>query len=81
MKIVIDTIAFSIQKIGGISVVWYEIIKRLLSDNRIEDSYLEYPNTNYYYELLDIPDKKKQVKNNFLFKLKRYINPFLRIIP
>ena len=79
MKIVIDTIAFSIQKIGGISVVWYEIIKRLLSDNRIEDSYLEYPNTNYYYELLDIPDKKKQVKNNFLFKLKRYINPFLLV--
>ena len=32
MKILLDNIIFSIQKTGGISVYWSELLKRMLSD-------------------------------------------------
>lgn len=78
-KLIIDNVAFSIQKIGGISVVWYEIIKRLLEDNRFDSHYIEYDNANLnvYRKELDI--KEKQVSLFKLHKYFRYINPKLGI--
>ncbi len=35
INVYIDTLIFGIQKMGGISVVWYEYIKRMLQDRRI----------------------------------------------
>jgi len=34
MKIVYDNIAFNLQKAGGVSLYWYEILKRILRDKK-----------------------------------------------
>jgi mannosyltransferase len=39
MKIVLDNIIFSLQKIGGISILWGELIDKMKKDNI---SFLEY---------------------------------------
>ena len=36
MKIFIDNVVFAWQKSGGISVVWYELLKRLLNTQELE---------------------------------------------
>jgi mannosyltransferase len=36
MKVLVDNIIFFLQKNGGISVYWYEILKRMIEDSRIE---------------------------------------------
>ena len=41
--IVLDNIIFSLQKVGGISIFWYNIIKRIMSEN-VHFKCLEYPN-------------------------------------
>ncbi|SFG94613.1 hypothetical protein SAMN02982927_03331 [Sporolactobacillus nakayamae] len=33
MKIYLDTLIFSKQKFGGVSVYWYELIKRMINNN------------------------------------------------
>lgn len=44
MKVTLDNIIFSLQKAGGISVVWYEHLKRLLQDPSFEPKFIEYRN-------------------------------------
>jgi len=36
MKVILDNIIFSLQKMGGISVYWYELLKRLNKDEQFE---------------------------------------------
>lgn len=81
MQIVIDNVAFSIQKIGGISVVWYELIKRLLDDKRFHTFFIEADNAkeNYYRQLLPIKESKIFPINKKLFSIIRYLNPKLNI--
>ena len=79
-KIFIDNIAFSIQQIGGISVVWFEILKRLLKDDRFDVRCMEFSDAkdNYYRKLLDIHDDRLiKEGGRIAFQLKRYINPHL----
>lgn len=80
MKVVIDNIAFSIQQIGGISVVWFEIIKRMLKDERFDVEFLEFSDAgnNYYRKLLEIPQDRVKVEGNrVVMKWRRYCNPKL----
>ena len=42
MKILIDNIAFYLQSSGGISVLWAEIIERLLNEKTVSLKFLEY---------------------------------------
>lgn len=82
MRIIIDEVAFSIQKIGGISVVWYELIKRLIKDKRFNTSFLEFENAreNYYRKQLDIPRELiRQMLSLKKFRLLRFINPMVGI--
>ena len=41
LRIVFDNIIFSLQRTGGISVVWYEILKRFLSTEQ-KISFIEF---------------------------------------
>lgn len=41
MKVIIDLVAFSLQRSGGISVYWYEIINRILDKSGINSSFIE----------------------------------------
>lgn len=69
MKIIIDNIIFSLQKSGGISVVWYELISRLLKEKNIEIDELNFMNKNIFYNKANTSRK--------LFPLERYYNPKL----
>ena len=64
MKIILDNIIFALQRSGGISVVWYELISRILR-NRNEDDIqcLNYRNTNIFYETLK---NKGLIKESFI---------------
>lgn len=77
MKFLFDNIIFSLQKHGGISVVWYELLKRLLVDSDFECEFIDIPNNNFLREQLDIP-QCSILKNhipNYPIQIQRYINP------
>jgi mannosyltransferase len=63
IKIYIDLIVFDLQKAGGISVYWYELLRRFLRDGRFEivliDSGLE--KDNIFYKKLDLSGVKTLV--------------------
>ena len=55
-KLIIDNIIFQWQKAGGVSVVWYEIISRLLKrDLPVEFIEYEHSCLNKYHKHLNIP--------------------------
>lgn len=80
MRIVIDNIIYSLQKIGGVSIVWYEITKRLLSNNACQCSFIEYDNAgeNTFRKLLNIKPLILIQKSLWL-KVSRYLDLKMRI--
>lgn len=83
MKIYIDNIIFKWQRSGGISVVWYELIKRILKEKQQEFQYyyIEYFGTdrNLFHKSLAIPASNILLsKANNLFKLKRYFSETIK---
>ena len=79
MKIIIDNLVFEWQKAGGISVVWHELIKRMMNDCTIcpHLSFVEYPHTdeNLFHKELGI-GQEAIIKNCSAtgFSWKRYLN-------
>lgn len=75
--IYLDNIVFSLQKSGGISVVWYEHLKRLLNENVYDVKILEYDSAinNHFRKDLIIDNDLLLQKSSKLLKLKRYLNP------
>lgn len=76
MKIVYDNIIYSLQKAGGISIYWTELIKRLIQkkDNIL---FFEFFNNNIFKKYIDI---KTQEEFRLNLKILRYL-PFLKKIP
>lgn len=75
MNVIIDNIIYAIQNAGGISVVFFELTKRLLDDPEINSHYVDYKNSNIFRKQLNIP--KKSLVNNISSlptKLNRYFN-------
>ena len=59
MQIVFDNIIYSLQRYGGISVVWNELLKRARTDTRLEVTELDYTQVPYrWLERYRIPDWK-----------------------
>ncbi|MFV0267751.1 MAG: glycosyltransferase family 4 protein [Draconibacterium sp.] len=77
MKLYFDNIIFSLQAAGGISVVWYELIKRALADNDMDIYFLEDVNKNILRQLLDIPHHRRLgcPLAKLPLKFQRYLNP------
>ncbi len=76
MKVLIDNVVFYIQKRGGISVVWQEIITRILKERNVNVKFLEYGKTiNVFRTGLDIDNTKIINRNGAFFFIKRYLNP------
>lgn len=80
MNVFLDNIVFSLQKQGGISVFWYEFLKRIMQDADFNCQFIDLPNDNIFRKLLDIPFSN--VVNTNLNKLpvnvQRYINPKIK---
>lgn len=77
MNITFDNIIFTLQKYGGISVVWHELLKRILLDSDFTPSFIDFPNQNTLRHQLDIP-MNNILKNNlskYPLNIQRYINP------
>jgi len=44
MKVIFDNIIFSLQKSGGISIVWKEFLQRILKSDSIDMKIIEFDN-------------------------------------
>lgn len=78
--IILDNIIFSLQKAGGISVVWKEHIERLLKDysfNNTEMLFLEYKyaKDNLFRKNIHIPQERIKENLKKSITLQRYFNP------
>ncbi len=76
MKIIIDNIIFRWQKSGGISVVWHELIKRMLTNTSSTCHFIEYQGAdwNLFHKDLAIPTTSiLYTKANKSFLLGRYL--------
>lgn len=78
MKICLDNIVYSLQKIGGISVYWGELTKRLLKEN--EDVYFvdNRKTLNLIRDNLDINENKIIGPRILLNKIDRFLDLPLR---
>ncbi|MDQ1339438.1 MAG: hypothetical protein QG567_590 [Campylobacterota bacterium] len=76
MKIIYDNIIFSLQKAGGISIYWAEIIQRLVKNEK-EVNFYEVENQNIFRKELNIQTQKE---SSMSVKLLRYL-PFLKKLP
>ncbi len=70
MKIILDNIIFSLQKSGGISAYWFELLSRFIYDNNFEIEFLEDKNSNIFRNRLPIEVKHLNFyKSNHLSRL------------
>ena len=56
MKIIFDNIVFSLQKGGGISVVWKELLSRFMAEGKDDLCFIEHPTdiNNQFRRSLDL---------------------------
>jgi mannosyltransferase len=80
MKITFDNIIFSLQRSGGISVVWYELLKRAIENNNLDISFLDRPSLNIFRQQLRISRNAilKEVYQNTPIQIQRYLNPKIK---
>ena len=73
MKLVLDNIIFSLQKSGGGSVYWTELVKRFVkSDNELVFFDQKEPNNNIFRKNLDLDKVKNESK--WSLAIRRYIS-------
>ncbi|HKM19047.1 MAG TPA: glycosyltransferase family 1 protein [Aliarcobacter sp.] len=76
MQINYDNIIYSLQKVGGISIYWAELIKRLVQKEK-EVNFYESENQNIFRKELNI---RTQKDSNVNLRLLRYL-PFMKKLP
>ncbi|MBT0573014.1 glycosyltransferase family 4 protein [Riemerella anatipestifer] len=82
IKIVLDNIVFSLQKSGGVSTLWYELIRKLLENNEFDVFFLEYEgaSNNLLRSSFEIPKEKiLNVSTQSNLFIERYKNVKLNI--
>jgi mannosyltransferase len=75
MKIILDNIIFSLQKVGGISVVWMELLRKLVNSD-LNYTCLEYNGCedNIFRKTFEISRKRIIKKHYFIINIQRYLN-------
>lgn len=82
--LIFDNIIFSLQHSGGISVVWKELLTRILNEASLYSkiNFYEYNNAqnyNFCRKEIELPSNKiKSDSERFLF-IKRYLNPNIKV--
>lgn len=76
MKIVFDNIIYSLQRYGGISVVWNNLVSRVIKAGQ-GVLFLEYDDAerNISRHELSLPRQCIRQGSSFLISLRRYLNP------
>jgi mannosyltransferase len=77
INLLLDNIVFNLQKAGGISVYWKELIQRILLDKNIDYNFFEYDNVseNIFRKKLEIHNKNIiKLSSKFTINFSRYIN-------
>ena len=73
MKLVFDNIIYSLQKSGGGSVYWTELVKRFVkSNNELVFFDQKEPNNNIFRKTLDLEKVKKDSKLSL--SIRRYMS-------
>jgi len=75
LTIVYDNIIFSLQKAGGISIYWYELIQRIVQQEKVQ--FYESGNQNIFRKEINIKTLKE---SSIDYKLLRYL-PFFKKLP
>ena len=71
--LVLDNIVFDLQKSGGISVVWYELLKRIQNERDAECLYIDnHASQNPYRNLLNI-ENRAILKGDVFIPLTRFL--------
>ena len=76
MNVLLDNIIFSLQRVGGVSLVWSEHLKRIIEDRDLNLKCIEYDHKNFFRDEIT-NDFENIIKERFkrpLF-IERYINP------
>jgi glycosyltransferase involved in cell wall biosynthesis len=76
MNIQLDNIIFSLQKVGGASVVWQQHLERLSQDKEFQCRFLEYDNAkfNFFRQQLSFNKDLIDLKSSKFLFMKRYLN-------
>lgn len=76
MRIIFDSIIYSIQKSGGISVLWTELLQNVRNNKNFHCNAIEYRNAekNIFYKNFS-SNNLKRVINNKDIRIERYKNP------
>jgi mannosyltransferase len=77
MNLILDNIIFSLQKAGGISAVWYELLQRIITDTELNPCFLEARNENIFREKLKISTDKilQNPFSHFPIQIQQFLNP------
>ena len=80
MKIIFDNIIYSLQKSGGISVLWTELLRNIWHNKAFQSSVIEFKNAdkNIFYSSLNLDNFKRKYYNKDI-RIERYKNPKLGI--
>lgn len=75
-----DNLKFALQPSGGISVVWYELVKRMLENKELDCRFIDYPDgdKNQFRQLLDIAPEKIINKKGYYRNFQKYL-PYVRL--
>ena len=76
MQITFDNIIYSLQRVGGISVVWTELLKRACADPDLSVTMLEYPMNNVLRAQAEMPGE--MIQSMPLRRMERYREPDFR---
>lgn len=78
MRIVFDNIIYSLQRYGGISVVWNNLVSRIVASGH-DVQFMEYSNAdvNISRRVLNLPGKRIERVGSFMMPIRRYFNPHL----
>jgi mannosyltransferase len=79
INLILDNIIFSLQKAGGISSIWNELVKQVNCSSNFNSFFIEYPNaTDNLYRKEVIINKKKIIEKIANPKINHFFNPYLK---
>ena len=80
INIIMDTLVFGLQRMGGVSVVWYQYLNRMLNDKRVDLTLLDIPGEyiNDDYKKLQTDSVKHEKEYAISLQMLRNTNPQYR---